>query len=168
MWLESVVPFFSCGICWATAASWIALLGSVILPARMVDGRVAVSFYLPCPFRFATGWLCPFCGTTRAFVCIGHGHFRQALRLNPASPLVYIACLWFAISGAWVILASGVVYPTLWGQTADVEAKLSSVSWAPIPMAVEIPWLIVTGVLFAHLWYRRIICKILGHKNEQV
>lgn len=41
------------------------------------------SFFLPCPFRYATGYLCPGCGSQRAFHQLLHGNLLQAFRLNP-------------------------------------------------------------------------------------
>ena len=42
-----------------------------------------------CQFRNVTGWDCPGCGLTRAFVSIAHGDFVAAWRYNPASLLVF-------------------------------------------------------------------------------
>ena len=48
----------------------------------------------PCPFRVATGWHCPGCGSLRAFHALLHGDAARALALNPvailAAPL--LAC----------------------------------------------------------------------------
>jgi len=51
----------------------------------------------PCLFHAITGLPCPSCGMTRAFLALGHGHWRDALALNLASPGVYLA--------AWTLLA---------------------------------------------------------------
>ena len=40
-------------------------------------------FYPPCPFHALTGLYCPGCGTTRALHAVIHGHFGEALGLNP-------------------------------------------------------------------------------------
>lgn len=37
---------------------------------------------LPCPFRLATGWPCPFCGATRAFTALGRGDVSGVLHHN--------------------------------------------------------------------------------------
>jgi len=36
----------------------------------------------PCPWRAATGWLCPGCGSARALHALLHGSVTDALRLN--------------------------------------------------------------------------------------
>jgi hypothetical protein len=68
-----------------------ALVISAIGPDRwsvaIVDGGPG------CPFRWATGINCPFCGMTRATVAIGHGHWRTALALHPLAPLVLAGVL---------------------------------------------------------------------------
>ncbi len=50
-----------------------------------------------CPFKNIFGIPCPFCGMTRSFLFLGHGEIRQACRLNPLGPLVYVTVvvLWF-------------------------------------------------------------------------
>lgn len=50
-----------------------------------------------CPVHRATGHSCPGCGMTRAFVLLWRGRFREAIRSNPASPVVFIAFIWLAI-----------------------------------------------------------------------
>jgi hypothetical protein len=41
--------------------------------------------FLPCPFRLATGWSCPGCGTQRAMHLFLHGDFLAAVHSNPLS-----------------------------------------------------------------------------------
>ncbi|MBP7408866.1 MAG: DUF2752 domain-containing protein [Flavobacteriales bacterium] len=40
--------------------------------------------YLPCPFRWLTGWLCPGCGSQRAMHDLFHGRLCEALGHNAA------------------------------------------------------------------------------------
>ena len=44
------------------------------------------TFYPACPLHQLTGLYCPGCGSLRALHQLAHGHFAEALRLNP--PLV--------------------------------------------------------------------------------
>jgi len=39
-------------------------------------------FFPPCPFRLATGWYCPGCGSLRAIHNLLHGRLMAALSLN--------------------------------------------------------------------------------------
>ena len=41
------------------------------------------SFFVPCPFKYATGYLCPGCGSQRAIHQLLHLNILGALRLNP-------------------------------------------------------------------------------------
>ena len=84
--------------------TWLVLsaifVASVGLPLPGRDGRIG---HLPsvCPFYALTGLPCPGCGLTRAFVCLGHGHFVNSLHWHPLGWLVASACLaWWAVLGA--------------------------------------------------------------------
>jgi hypothetical protein len=41
------------------------------------------SFFIPCPFKWATGYLCPGCGSQRAIHLLLHGNIIGAFRFNP-------------------------------------------------------------------------------------
>jgi hypothetical protein len=66
-------------------------------PVDQVGGHLWFSALLPQP---TAGHHCPFCGMTRAFVCLAHFRLEQARRLNGLSPWL------FAI---FLVLAAGVV-----------------------------------------------------------
>lgn len=61
------------------------------------------SFLLKCPFKFATGYDCPGCGSQRALHSLLHGEFSQAFSYNPlfmlAIPYVFVGILfeWFGL-----------------------------------------------------------------------
>ena len=46
-------------------------------------------FLLKCPFKFATGFDCPGCGSQRALHALLHGEFIQAFSYNPL-PVVHL------------------------------------------------------------------------------
>lgn len=41
------------------------------------------SFFLPCPFKYATGYHCPGCGSQRAIHQLAKGNITHAFGLNP-------------------------------------------------------------------------------------
>lgn len=61
------------------------------------------SFLLKCPFKMATGYDCPGCGSQRALHSLLHGEFSQAFSYNPlfilAIPYVIVGILfeWFGL-----------------------------------------------------------------------
>lgn len=40
-------------------------------------------FFKPCMFRLLTGWYCPGCGGTRAFIALISGRIGDSIRLHP-------------------------------------------------------------------------------------
>ena len=76
--------------------TWVVLTGilgaSLLLPLPGPGGSIG---HLPsvCPFYNLTGLPCPGCGLTRAFVCLGHGRWHEALHWHPLGWLVYGVCL---------------------------------------------------------------------------
>ena len=49
---------------------------------------------LPCVFRTLTGFACPGCGMTRAFLLLSQLRIDDALATNPAAPFLAGAMLW--------------------------------------------------------------------------
>jgi hypothetical protein len=51
------------------------------------------SFFLPCPFKYTTGYHCPGCGSQRALHQLAHGDISGALSFNPlmvlSLPLIF-------------------------------------------------------------------------------
>ncbi len=67
-------------------------LGLVLLGTLGIAGIVLLffmfnpsnhSFFLPCPFKYTTGYHCPGCGSQRALHQLFHGDLIAAFRLNP-------------------------------------------------------------------------------------
>ena len=67
-----------------------ALATAFILPAGSMNSTII------CPYRIATGHLCPFCGMTRGFIALAHLDPMTALQLNPSTPLIFAAFVWAA------------------------------------------------------------------------
>ena len=65
-----------------------------------------LSFYR-CPFYFLLGIPCPFCGMTRAFLCVLKGDFIEAFYFHPLWPLVIVAGIIFILVKIKVLKLSG-------------------------------------------------------------
>ncbi|KAB2836195.1 DUF2752 domain-containing protein [bacterium] len=110
------------------AIAFVALLfgSAALLPSAWIEG-------LPlCMIREATGWDCPGCGLSRAFLAMFHGHWRQAFQLNALAPVIalYLAVLaadrfytarrgrrpaWYSAGGArWISSLFGVLALGQW------------------------------------------------------
>lgn len=55
-------------------------------------------FHRVCAVSIITGYPCPGCGTSRAFLCILKGDFYESLQYNP------FAVLWILL-GAWILFS---------------------------------------------------------------
>lgn len=61
----------------------------------------ATGWGIPCPFRMATGWLCPVCGATTMGSELLHGHLGAAWAANP---VVLVALVGLALLGlGWAL-----------------------------------------------------------------
>jgi hypothetical protein len=76
------------------AAGGALATGALTSPAtqhRLAEGGPA------CPFRWATGLPCPFCGMTHATIALGGGHVRDALHFHPLAPVVLALFVWASV-----------------------------------------------------------------------
>jgi len=87
-----------------------AMIPLVLLPATLVDALTQRNFgvrilRVPCLISLVTGKWCPGCGLTRAICFLWQGHFRDAVALNPLSPLVFslLFMLFCLQASKWVI-----------------------------------------------------------------
>ena len=108
------------------------------LVAILVTGAVLFLFnptqyglYPACPLHKLTGLSCPGCGSLRALHQLGHGHFAEALRLNP--PLM-IALPFLA----WILLQR-------------IALEIGFRSWPTLSWPRRRGWLVVAGVLLFSL-----------------
>lgn len=59
------------------------LAGAATGPILFVVNPATSPLFPPCPLRWATGWLCPGCGSLRAMHQLLHGEVAAAFALNP-------------------------------------------------------------------------------------
>lgn len=99
---------------------------------------------LPCPFLLATGWLCPFCGSSRMGVALLRGDLAAAWGWNP----------FVLVLGAWLA--------AVWLWTAVQLIRPRSVRWPGARGVVEgVPpvfvVLVITGLGLAYMVLRNIL-----------
>jgi hypothetical protein len=63
-------------------------LAVALYVAGIAIGLIPMAFQLACPSYQVLGLQCPGCGLTRAGTALLHGHFIEALSLNPLAPWV--------------------------------------------------------------------------------
>ena len=69
------------------------LAGSLLLPLLAFDWVTSPQSVVLCPLRAVTGIPCPSCGLTRALAHLERGHWAEALKFHPFSPLLLILAL---------------------------------------------------------------------------
>jgi hypothetical protein len=69
------------------------LAGTLLLPLLAFDWVTASGSLVLCPLRAVTGIPCPSCGLTRALAHLERGHWADAVRFHPFSPLVFLLVL---------------------------------------------------------------------------
>lgn len=118
---------------------------SALLPLPGRSGQIG---HLPslCPFYTLTGLPCPGCGLTRAFVCLGHGQWRESLHWHPLGWLIFgfFVLLWLRNSVFWL---RGVA---LWPLSAQAAGRWgwSAAALLMVTGAARIGWLTMHGLRF--------------------
>ena len=101
---------------WARAAlqaAWVSL--ALLIAIRSFGGwnfeATFNSFSPPCLFHLLTGFDCPGCGMTRAFLRLAHGDVRGAWLLHPFSPFLalLLLCLAWGPKGIWSAMRQSVL-----------------------------------------------------------
>jgi len=113
-----------------------AFVVSAILPHGKVDGLKL------CPWYHLSGYPCPFCGMTRAFVAITHFDIKSAIDFNPGSPLIYAAFAYI-----------------LWASINALRRGESEIK--PFNRTLYLSWIVPTIAVFSWLFYQRIIRILL-------
>ena len=69
------------------------LAGSLLLPFVAYDWVTSPQSVVLCPLRAVTAIPCPSCGLTRALAHLERGHWAEALKFHPFSPLIFVLAL---------------------------------------------------------------------------
>ncbi len=87
-----------------------------------------------CIFRAVTGWPCPSCGLTRAFIALGHGQLSEAVFLNIMSPILFVLVAAIFAGAAFEVLSGRLFLRALWervkNQVLIAVLVLAAISWA--------------------------------------
>jgi hypothetical protein len=78
---------------WPRLLALALLAGSLLLPLLAFDWVTAPNSLVLCPLRAVTGIPCPSCGLTRAMAHLERGHWAEALKFHPFSPLLFVLAL---------------------------------------------------------------------------
>jgi hypothetical protein len=116
----------------AARACALAILSGVYLLSLALPAGGAVYNAALCPLRFLTGIPCPMCGMTRGFIDISHGNIREALKVNPASPVLYLLGIAILTALAADLFAAGRPfsrYSGVWIAAAAVAASAVLAAW---------------------------------------
>jgi hypothetical protein len=133
-------------------ASLLVLLAALRAFASANSERVFVlgrELQWGCLFQRAFGIPCPICGMTRGVLLTLHGHLGDALRLNPAAPLLVAGLVLFAIALIFVSLYQRARDPLSAGRL-HARVRIVSRAYAGLLFAV----------LFAH-WIAEILPLIV-------
>lgn len=104
------------------AAGTAVVLGGALGYVALVDPHNANSLYPQCPFKWLTGWNCPFCGGLRMTHDLLHGHLAAAVNDN-VFLLVGIPML-----AGWLLVGRGRGKPAL-STAAWLTMVLAVIAW---------------------------------------
>ena len=125
---------------WTTrreASAVASCLGAIVLTSLLWTGGSAPGF---CLFHLLTTLPCPSCGLTRAFIALSHGHVHDALALNLASPLVYVA--------TWLGLGLALIQ-------AAVDRPVLTAAWTRMrPVLYPATLAVMASAWTVQLWHR--------------
>ena len=115
---------------------WALISGGLLFAALFVPlQRLPI---WPCTFLRLTGYPCPFCGATRAFMDMAHGRFAMAFGEHPwAAGLYVLTALVFAWNAA--ALLCGVVLRR--GQWFKPSRKVRVALWTLLLAGLAVTWI---------------------------
>ena len=70
-----------------TYLGMVTALSGVLVTSRFLEPTTLPEL---CLFKIITGIECMFCGLTRGFHALSHGHFHAAIDFHPLAPLAYL------------------------------------------------------------------------------
>lgn len=80
----------------------VLLIASALLPLPQHNAIAGMPSI--CAFHNLTGWPCPGCGLTRAWVSMAHGQFANALVWHPLGPILFLSAVSYTVWSAWLAL----------------------------------------------------------------
>ena len=110
----------------------LAILAAVFVPLDRIMADVGYE----CGFRRLTGYPCPSCGATRAWILVAALRFREAFRLSPLAALLFLGIVLYVpyALGTLVLRTRRVritgVSRKGWRRVVLVLAALVMINWA--------------------------------------
>lgn len=90
------------------------------------------SDFTPCLFKKTTGIACPSCGSTRSVLSLAHGHFTDALLLNPLG--IFMAAI-MLIAPFWLLYDIILKKDTLYNSYKKSE-NILRIKWVAITLII--------------------------------
>ena len=84
---------------------WLLLAGCILFYLLLL--YVPAIRRIPCWFRLFTGFYCPGCGATRAFVLLCRGRLRDSIFYYPAVLYAAVLYIWFMVSNSIHLVSKG-------------------------------------------------------------
>jgi hypothetical protein len=116
-----------------TAAGAGVALGGALGYVTLVDPHRPSSVYPACPFRWLTGWNCPFCGGLRMTHDLLHGDLMAAIHDN------VFALVGIPLLAAWMLVrrARGKGAPP---KAALLTVVVATIAWTVLRNLPAFPW----------------------------
>ncbi len=115
------------------AAAFTALAAGAVLGLSVWLSGPPLPFKT-CLFRLVTGWPCPSCGLTHAFISLGHGRWVVGFFENIMSPVLFLAAAMIFIGAATEAVSGRFFLRRSWDRFKTrllvVFLVLAALSWA--------------------------------------
>ena len=115
------------------------LAGYIWLYAGLISAKPAMHSFEVCLIKHTTNIPCPSCGSTRSVIALMHGHFQDALYINP---LGYIIAIIMLLTPFWIIADLARKSKTLFNFYRTIEYYLTKPKYAvPLALLIIINWI---------------------------